>query len=369
MKNSTSVKESLTRTNDARFAARYIVGDAANSSGPETSLTDTTSCPDRSPPVAGSPTPVVRFTWSSTSSAGTTPGEHRQLRARVEHAHAPVLPERHVGERRRARFEHRERRRRLRTERRLQRRADDDHRGHHGDAWVRTAARAYQYASPARSGRRRPWAGRPRSSIRADRRAPTRSSRSASRAPTGFTAVSVSGSGEDPHVQRDTYLNTADSGACEAMIRGYRVGQGVESTKILTGGSCSDGGRVICPTYRRTPRAVHPFAGLPAPSTSGLPSQSGAARAEPPTRCVRETLLFHLGQLRTLQPRERRVHPADGLTTAGSAVLTNDAAGVLIYITGGTLSLGGSSSVRLSSMTAGPYPGLPSGRPPATRPR
>src|SRR6185503_13125682 len=70
MNNSTTVKESLARTNDARFAASYIVSDARNSSGPETSLSDTASCPDPSPPVSGSATPVVRFNWSGTTSAG-----------------------------------------------------------------------------------------------------------------------------------------------------------------------------------------------------------------------------------------------------------------------------------------------------------
>jgi prepilin-type N-terminal cleavage/methylation domain-containing protein len=72
MNNSTTVKESLARTNDARFAASYIVSDARNSSGPETSLSDTASCPDPSPPVSGSATPVVRFSWNGTTSVGAT---------------------------------------------------------------------------------------------------------------------------------------------------------------------------------------------------------------------------------------------------------------------------------------------------------
>lgn len=72
MNNSTSVKDSLDRTEDARIAASYIISDARNSSGPETSLSDTTSCPDPSPPVSGTPSAVVRFNWNSTSSAGAT---------------------------------------------------------------------------------------------------------------------------------------------------------------------------------------------------------------------------------------------------------------------------------------------------------
>jgi type II secretory pathway component PulJ len=72
MNSSTTVKDSLLRTNDARFTASYIVSDARNSSGPETSLSDTASCPDPSPPVSGSQTAVVRFNWNSTTSAGAT---------------------------------------------------------------------------------------------------------------------------------------------------------------------------------------------------------------------------------------------------------------------------------------------------------
>ncbi len=49
-----TVNENLKRSSDARFAASYIASDARNSSGPEMSLTDTTSCPDPKPaPVLG----------------------------------------------------------------------------------------------------------------------------------------------------------------------------------------------------------------------------------------------------------------------------------------------------------------------------
>jgi Tfp pilus assembly protein PilW len=72
MNNSASVKDTLDRSEDARIAAAYIVSDARNSSGPETSLTDTASCPDPSPPAAGTASAVVRFNWDSTSSVGAT---------------------------------------------------------------------------------------------------------------------------------------------------------------------------------------------------------------------------------------------------------------------------------------------------------
>src|SRR6478609_5934174 len=63
MRGTSQVNQSLDKTSDARLAAQYIVSDARNSSGPEISLSDTASCPDPSPPVAGTASPVVRFNW------------------------------------------------------------------------------------------------------------------------------------------------------------------------------------------------------------------------------------------------------------------------------------------------------------------
>ena len=72
---STSVNQSLSRSGDARIVAQYIISDASNSSGPEVSLTDVTSCADPSPPVAGAVTPVVRFNWTTTASDASTTSE------------------------------------------------------------------------------------------------------------------------------------------------------------------------------------------------------------------------------------------------------------------------------------------------------
>ena len=72
---STSVNQSLSRSADARIAAHYIISDARNSSGPEVSLTDVTSCANPNPPVAGTKTPVVRFNWTTTDTLGGTTSE------------------------------------------------------------------------------------------------------------------------------------------------------------------------------------------------------------------------------------------------------------------------------------------------------
>ena len=68
-KGTTNVNESFVRTSDARIAAHYVIGDARNSSGPETGL-GVSTCTDAHPPVAGAANPIVEFTWTSTNSAG-----------------------------------------------------------------------------------------------------------------------------------------------------------------------------------------------------------------------------------------------------------------------------------------------------------
>ena len=72
LSNSTSINQSLSRSSDARLAAAYMVSDARNSTGPQISLTDTTSCPDASSPVSGTATAVARFNWTSSSSIGAS---------------------------------------------------------------------------------------------------------------------------------------------------------------------------------------------------------------------------------------------------------------------------------------------------------
>ena len=103
-----SINENLGKSNDARFAANYIISDARNSSGPEISLTDIATCPDPNPPVAGPQTAVARFNWDAPNAAGTTTANIAELRARRGLVAAPALR----GGRARERLRARERRRR-----------------------------------------------------------------------------------------------------------------------------------------------------------------------------------------------------------------------------------------------------------------
>jgi type II secretory pathway pseudopilin PulG len=68
--NESSVQERLTKSHDAQLAASYIVADAQNTSGAEVSVVDTATCSDPNPPVSGPVTPLARLNWTDVSSAG-----------------------------------------------------------------------------------------------------------------------------------------------------------------------------------------------------------------------------------------------------------------------------------------------------------
>ena len=65
--------------------------------------------PTRARPSPGTPSPVVRFDWTTTASSGTTSSRHRQLRARLELVAPARVPGRLAGERPRGRVERLER--------------------------------------------------------------------------------------------------------------------------------------------------------------------------------------------------------------------------------------------------------------------
>ena len=69
--NESSVQERLTKSHDAQLAASYIVADAQNTSGTEVSLFDTATCSDLNPPVSGPLTPLARLNWTDVSSVSS----------------------------------------------------------------------------------------------------------------------------------------------------------------------------------------------------------------------------------------------------------------------------------------------------------
>ena len=351
MNNSTTVKESLARTNDARFAANYIVSDARNSSGPETSLTDTTSCPDANPPVAGTPSAVARFDWISTSSTGATTADIVNY---VLVSNALLRRECHNGT--------------LVNDDALATKiasatvscsptADCS-----GTPTTITAAitetqgsssvAAYQYSLTG-AFRKVLAVGAPLSNPSTPPYPLLALGQSCAAA---YTGVKMSGT-STIHVQGDAYLNVANSGNCHSLDLAGSAAFTADHTKILTGGTCNAGGTAVCPTVTAySPAVTDPYASLTAPSTAGLPSQSGCAggTAQPG---VYASALSLTGSA-TCNLASGVYILQGGLSTANTSVLTNDAAGVLIYITGGSISFGGNSTVTLSAMTSGTYAGM-----------
>jgi type II secretory pathway component PulJ len=346
MNNSASVKDSLDRTEDARLAASYIIADARNSSGPETSLSDTASCPDPSPPVSGTPTAVVRFNWNSTGSAGAATANvvnyvlvsnvllRRQCQSgslvsdtaiatKVTSVAVACAPTANCSG----------------TPTSITATVSETQDSAGGPAFQYSLTGAFRKALAV--GAALPGPTNPVSLL-----ALGTSSCSA-----GATGLRISGG--STRVYGDAYLNTADGVTCKAMnisSATYQAG----GTKILTGGSCLAGSGGVCPTTSAySPAITDPYASLAAPSTAGMTSRSGCPSGAAQPGVYAATL--SISSNCTLASGVYVLQAGMNIT---SGTVTSAAGGVLVYITGGTVSVSGAASVTLSAMTSGSYSGL-----------
>jgi prepilin-type N-terminal cleavage/methylation domain-containing protein len=351
MNNSKTVKESLARSADARLAAGYIVGDASNSSGPETSLSDTTSCPDAGPPVAGAATAVVRFNWNSTSSSGTTTANianyvlvsnsllrrfcqngslvtDEVLASNVTSANAACSPNANCSG----------------TPTTITATITETAGSNGGTPYQYSLTGAFRKALYV-GAVLPPGPTNPYSLV----------ALGAGGCSAGATGVKTSGA-TSVVVHGAAYLNTADGSTCTAMSLN-NGSFSADTTKILTGGSCSNSGSSVCPaTTAYSPAIADPYAGVTAPSTSGMTAQSGCPGgiAQPG---VYAAALSITGSA-TCQLASGIYILQNGLDVANSGILTNAAGGVLVYVTGGSVSFGGAAQVTLSAMTSGSYSGM-----------
>ena len=344
-----SVKASLARTDDARIAANYIITDAHNSSGPEISLSDTTSCPDPNPPVSGTATPVVRFDWDGTDSAGlATPHIVNYVLVgtsllRRECQGAALL----------------------------------------GDSAVAsTIASATAACSPTAD-----CTGSPRSiTVTMTETADTQGSvfqyaltggfrklngAGAPVTPNGVvllgggtcsggaaTGIQVAG-GADLRIYGNAKINTPDAAGsppCKSISLGtdannYQAG----GTQILNGGSCVASGSSSCPVYTSySPPIADPYAGLNPPSTAGLPSQAGCPGgvAQPGLYALKLTISADCSFASGVYVFQ------NGLAITNSPTITSAVGGVFFYISGGTFSESGGAAVNLTATNSGNYAGL-----------
>ena len=346
LRGTSEVNESLSQSGDARIAAAYIISDAANSSGPEISLTDTTSCVDATPPVAGTETPVVRFDWLSPSSNGTTTSiiviyylvsndlvrrdcsngtlvSDRIVASQVATATAACSPTANCT-------------------------------GTPTSITVTitetTASNGSQYQYTLTGAFRTLIGGGappvPHSVFTLG---------SGSCSTVGGTGVSLTASSHMV-VYGPVYVNTVNT-ACKALSLTSNATYQAGSTSILTGGTCaSTTGASPCPTYTSySPAIADPYANLTAPSTSGQPSQSGCSGGVAQPGVYASTLSI---SGTTCQLASGVYILQNGLSIASSGALTSAAGGVLLYIAGGSISTASGGSITASAQNTGPYRGV-----------
>ena len=349
LRSSTQVNDSLSRSSDARIAAAYIVNDASNSSGPQISLTDTTSCPDPSPPVAGTANPVVRFDSTIASASGAATGDiviyylvgtslvRRECRnltltsdnvvaANVAHVDVACSP------------------------------APADCSGAPTSITVTitetaTASGPQYVYSLTGTFQQNIGTGSPASVVLLGG------------GTCGANAgINISGSGQ-MRVYGDAYLNTKDNGAsCGAITLSGGSTFAAGSTSILNGGTCQAPAYLVCPpvTNYATPHP-DPYSTMSVPSVTGRPNVNPSTQCQTPgstaTPGVYATTLF-VSNDHNCQLQSGVYILQGGLSVSGSAQLTSAAPGVLLYITGGSLDVGGSGSVNISPLTTGPWAGI-----------
>ncbi|MGO9872199.1 MAG: putative Ig domain-containing protein [Acidimicrobiia bacterium] len=355
VRGTSQVNTSLSQSGDARIAAAYIISDAANSSGPEISLTDTTTCADATPPVAGTETPVVRFDWSCPSSSGTT---------------TPIIVIYYL------------------VSNDLVRRECSNSTVSSSDRIVASqVATATAACSPTAN-----CSGTP-TSITVTITETTASNGSqyqysltgtfrkliggGAPAPTPISPIMALGGGScasstnaalqlsgNPRlrVYGTTVINSTDgtSGSgCYAMEIGTSANEyQASATTILTGGSCNATGSSTCPTTTSyTTSVTDPYAGLPIPA--GVPSGACTGTNPAPVNGVYPPgvypTLLSIGGSSQVSMSGTYIF-CNGLTVTNSGGLTGT--NVLLYFKGGTFSVTGAATVNLAASTTGSYAGV-----------
>jgi hypothetical protein len=348
LRSSTQVNESLSRSSDARIAAAYIVNDASNSSGPEVSVTDTTSCADPSPPLAGSQTPVVRFNSTITSSSGG--------------AEPDIVIYYLVGTS-------------------LLRRECQNGALTSDNAVASFVASVSVACSPTAD-----CSGTPTSITVTITETATASGPQYVYSLTGTfqktvgsgspesvvllgggtcganAGINIVGSGQ-MRVYGDAYLNTKDNGAtCGAITLAGGATYAAGSTSILNGGTCQAPAYLVCPpiTNYATPHP-DPYATMTPPSVTGRPNVTASTQCQTPGSTAQPGVYaakLNITNDHSCQLQSGVYILQGGLSVSGSAALTSAPGGVLLYITGGSLDVGGSGSVNISPLTIGPWAGI-----------
>ena len=341
-----SVNENLGKSNDARFAANYIISDARNSSGPEISLTDIATCPDPNPPVAGPQTAVARFNWNAPNAAGTTTANIADYVLVAGSLHAPALRGGRARQRRRAR----ERRRRCQG---------------HVHAQSPTAAGTRSSITVTITETADKAGGTPFSyTLTAAFRKLVGGGSSITPSPpqslvlfgNGGCAIDVSGGSTiGLKVYGKASINAVDTGGCKAIELSGSGKFTAGSTAILQGGSCVASGGSTCPPWTNYPTPIgDPYAGLAVPPTQPTRTNacSGTYGSATTLAGTYTTPFVVQGSVNCTLASGIYIFNAGFSITAG-ATLTTAPGGVLIYLKSGQFNIDGAGNVTLAAMTTG----------------
>jgi len=359
LRGTAQVGQSLSKSADARIAAAYVISDASNSSGPEISLTDTTTCADPDPPVTGTPAPVVRFDSTSTNSAGAnTPDiviyslvsstgvapfsfvrracqngvliSDRVLAASVASVTVTCSPS-----------------------------ATPQCSGTPTSITVTitetadTNGSAYQYSLTGTFekliGDGQPFSG----GVVLLGAGPTCSGTTSTIDISGAASMRVYGQAD---------INTADGTSCQAMTLGNSGSFQAGNLSILQGGSChSVTNGLLCPPWTTyAPAVTDPYARLQAPSTTGLAAQTGCTGPSG-TQTAQPGLYsggFSLGGGNTCTLASGVYVVEGGFNVGNGATLLTGTGGVLIYLLSGQFAVDGGASVTLTATTSSTYDGV-----------
>jgi type II secretory pathway pseudopilin PulG len=344
-----SVNENLNKSSDARFAANYIISDARNSSGPEISLTDATSCPDPTPPVAGAQTAVARFNWNSPNAAGTTTAN---ITAYVlasgslmrRHCEGGMLVSDGVLASSVATVS-------------VTCAPISDCTGNPTSITVTITETPDKAGGPAFS-----------FTLTAAFRKLVGGGSALTPSPpqslivfgSGGCGVSVTGSAF-MRVYGNAFINTVDNGACHALSLGGSGVWNAGTTSILTGGSCVAVSGIVCPTVTPySPALTDPYGGLVAPSAAGQPSQTGCTgpQASQTAQPGVYAGVFAVNGGNTCTLASGIYILRAGFNIGSGAIIKTGAGGVLFYLSGGAFVVAGGASLTLTAMTTGPFAGI-----------
>jgi hypothetical protein len=155
------------------------------------------------------------------------------------------------------------------------------------------------------------------------------------------TQINLNGNHAGFHVNGNIVVNSSSSSAVSSNSSAFTYSQ----LQIFSPGKCS-----TCSYVNRPDRVVDPLAGMPPPSSAGLPTNP----AKVGTTYSPGIYTGTFSPDGTLSPGVYILQ--NGLSLSGNSAVVG--AGVLFYITGGSVNVSGNATINVSPPTTGTYSGI-----------